>query len=103
MSESVFDTIDGIDARRAAASIDRNLGQVGCDPASVVALLPDEIASSSQSGTGAALRHHVRDLCPDGGLDRKRCRHGTSADAAKNDDSFYLPPEAAKQQISSAA
>ena len=75
----------------------RELGQAGCGPAATgdADPAPDRQPGEQPGADAVELRHQLRDQRPDAGANTDTATAlGQAFDAAKNDDSFYLPPEA---------
>lgn len=94
---SVSDSVDGIDAM--TDQMDRMIRGM----TDLNALIPEMIAQfppphDRNHGEHAAddaddAQHHVRHVPPDGRIEPRRSEMGKAFDAARNDDSFYLPSE----------
>ncbi|CKL78744.1 transporter [Mycobacterium tuberculosis] len=94
---SVFDTIDGIDQLgEQLASVTVTLDKLAAIQPQLVALLPDEIASQQINRELALANYATMSgiYAQTAALIENAAAMGQAFDAAKNDDSFYLPPEA---------
>lgn len=97
MVRSVFDTIDGIDQLgEQLASVTVTLDKLAAIQPQLVALLPDEIASQQINRELALANYATMSgiYAQTAALIENAAAMGQAFDAAKNDDSFYLPPEA---------
>ncbi|AIH35159.1 membrane protein mmpL6 [Mycobacterium tuberculosis] len=96
MVRSVFDTIDGIDQLgEQLASVTVTLDKLAAIQPQLVALLPDEIASQQINRELALANYATMSgiYAQTAALIENAAAMGQAFDAAKNDDSFYLPPE----------
>ncbi|OBG36915.1 RND family transporter [Mycobacterium sp. E3198] len=98
---SVFDALDGVDAvTDKLGDVVTDLGQIDVLLPQVVAQFPEMIAIMESSRTMLLTMHSTMSgvLGNMGDDNSSASGMGRAFDAAQNDDSFYLPPEALKNK-----